>query len=89
MKKTKIRALVPTHTFGGGPPMRVLAASTCAVVSRDGATLYAGHLDGTVRAWDACTGAHTHTWSEPHATSQVYALAAAADGALLAPTTGA
>jgi WD40 repeat protein len=88
MKKTKIRAVAPSHTFGGELPMRVLVNSTCAVVSRDGSTLYTGHLDGTIRVWDARTGVHTRTWLHPRSTSQVYAIALTPDGALLASTTG-
>lgn len=88
MKKTKLRVLAPTHTFGDGPPMRVFANSTCAVVSADGSTLYTGHADGAIRVWDARTGLHTHTWAETGAKSQVYALALGADGAMLASTTG-
>ncbi len=88
MKKTKLRALAPTHTFGAGPPMRVFANATCALVSLDGSTLYSGHADGTIRVWDARSGAHTHTWCEPQSKGPVNAMALSADGALLASTTG-
>ncbi len=68
--------------------MQTSELATCALVSRDGSTLYSGHFDGTVRAWDARSGVHTRTWSHSPSKGQVHAMAMSPDGSLLASTTG-
>lgn len=82
------KVVTPLATLAGGPSMAVWPAVQCAVVSRDGATLHTGHFDGTLRAWDARTGAHTATWTTPRETRAVASLALASGGAQLVAAVG-
>lgn len=79
---------LPAGAFAraGGTTLRHPDRPTSLAFSVDGARLASGGTDGTLRVWDATTGAELHRVAVPDAT--LVAVAFSADGSLLAASFG-